>query len=69
MKRKKKLPVMWQSNPKSWCVRQIFVLWVYETSGHRVKEYLKEKQLPLKLFLVMDNATAQPQDLDDNIPD
>ena len=42
---------------------------MYETFGPQVKEYSKEKQLPLKFFLLMDNATAQPQDLDDNLPD
>ena len=40
-----KLPVMWQSNTKSWCTRQCFVEWVYETCGPQVKEYLKEKQM------------------------
>ena len=34
-----------------------------------MKEYLKEEQLPLKCFLVMDNATAHPLDLDDDLPD
>ena len=28
-----------------------------------------EKQLSLKCLLVMDNATSQPQDLDDDLPD
>ena len=64
---KSKLLALWQSNPKSWCNRKFFVLWVYETFGPQVKEYLEEKQLPLKCLLVMDNATAHPQDLD--LPD
>ena len=66
---KSKLPVMWQSNPKSWCTRQFFVEWVYETFDPEVIEYLKDKQLPLQCLLVMDNATAHPQDLDDDLPD
>ena len=66
---KSKLPVMWQSNPKSWCTRNFFVEWVFEEFGLRVKEYLKEKHLPLKCLLVMNNVTAQPQDLDDDVPD
>ena len=41
---------------------------MYETFGPQVKEYLKEKQLPLKYLQVMDNANAHPQDLDDDIP-
>ena len=60
---------MWQSDPMSWCSRQFFVEWVHETFGPQAKEYLKEKQLPLKSLLVMDNTTAYPQDLDDNLPD
>ena len=57
-----KVPVMWQSNPISWCTRNFFVEWVYETFDPHVKEYLKEKQLPLKCLLVMDNATAHRED-------
>ena len=34
-----------------------------------MKEYSKEKQVPLKCLQVMDNVTARPQDLDDDIPD
>ena len=41
----------------------------YETFGPQVKEYLKEKQLPLKCLHVMDNVTAHPRDLDEDIPD
>ena len=37
---KSKLPVIWQSSHKSWCTRQFFVKWVYETFGPQVKEYL-----------------------------
>ena len=54
--------------PKSWCTRQFFVEWVHETLGPQVKDYLKEKQLPLKFLPVMDNAIAHPQDLDEDLP-
>ena len=47
----------------------LFVEWVYETFVRQVKEYLKEKQLPLKYLLVMDNPTAHFHDLDDDLPD
>ena len=66
---KSKLPVMWQSNPKSWCNRRFFVEWVYETFGPQVKEYLMERQLSSKCILLMDNAIAHPQDLDDDLPE
>ena len=59
---------MWQSNPKTWRTRQ-FLQWVYETFGNEIKEYLKEKQLPLICLLAMDSATAHPKDLDDDLPD
>ena len=65
---KSKLPAMWQSSPTSLCTRQFFVEWLYETFGPQVKEYLKEKWLPLKCLLVMDNVTVHPQDLDDDLP-
>ena len=42
---------------------------MYETFGPQVKEYLKEKLLPLRCLLVMDNATAHPHGLDDDLPD
>ena len=45
------------------------MVWVYGTFGHQVKEYLKEKQLPLICHLVMDDATAHLQDLDNDLAD
>ena len=33
---KSKLPVMWWPKPTSWCTRQFFVEWVYETLGPQV---------------------------------
>ena len=47
----------------------IFLECVYETFGPQVKEYSKEKHLPLKFLPAMDNATAHPQDLNDDLPD
>ena len=66
---KSTLPVIWQSNHKSWSTRQFFAKWVKETFGPQVKEYLKKKQLSLKCLPAMDNATAHPQDLNDDLPD
>ena len=45
------------------------VEWVHKTFSPQVKEYLKEEQLPLRCLLVMDNSTAHPQDLDDDLTD
>ena len=47
----------------------IFLEWVYETFGPQVKGCIKEKQLPLKCLRVMNNATAHPRDLDDELHD
>ena len=73
LKRKKvmksKLTAMWQLDPKSWCTRQFFAEWLYETFGQQIKEYLKEDKLPLGCLLVMDNATAHFQYLDNDLPD
>ena len=66
---KSKLSAMWQSIPKSWCSRQFFEDWVYETFGRQVNVYLGEKQLLLECLRAMNNTTAHPQDLDDNIHD
>ena len=43
--------------------------WLYLTFDPQVEEYIREKQLPLKCLLAMDNATAYPQSLDDDLPD
>ena len=64
-----KLPAMRQSHPMSWCTSQLIIESVCETFGPQVKEYLKEKQLPLKCLLLMDNATSHPHDIDDDLPD
>ena len=66
---KSKMPAMWQSNRKTWCTRQFLVEWVYETFSPQAKEYLMEKQLPIKCLLVMDNATVHPQKLGGDLPD
>ena len=34
-----------------------------------MKEYLKEKQLPIRYLLAMDNATALSRYFDDDLPD
>ena len=64
---KDKLPVMWRANPKAWVTRQYFVEWVNVCFGPQVKQYLLDKNLPLKCLLVLDNAPAHPPGLEDEI--
>nr|XP_020452715.1 tigger transposable element-derived protein 1 [Monopterus albus] len=64
---KSQLNVMWRSNSKAWVTRILFVEWINEVFGPTVKKYLLEKNLPLKVLLVMDNAPAHPPGLEDDL--
>ena len=64
---KSQLSVMWRSNSKAWVTRILFVEWINEVFGPAVKKYLLEKNLPLKVLLVMDNAPAHPPGLEDDL--
>jgi hypothetical protein len=57
---KNKLSVMWRSHHEAWVTRQLFTEWFNAIFAPSVKEYLREKYLPLKALLVMDNAPAHP---------
>ncbi|XP_061900809.1 tigger transposable element-derived protein 1-like [Entelurus aequoreus] len=60
---KDKLTVMWRSNPKALVTRQFFTEWFQEVFAPSVEEYLTEKNLPLKVLLVLDAALTQPTGL------
>ncbi|XP_064092987.1 tigger transposable element-derived protein 1-like isoform X3 [Macrobrachium nipponense] len=64
---KEKLPVMWRANAKTWVTRLLFTEWVNLCFGPTVKKFLEEKRLPLKCLLVLDNATAHPPGLEEDI--
>ncbi|XP_067135000.1 tigger transposable element-derived protein 1-like [Centruroides vittatus] len=64
---KSKLPVMWRANSKAWVTRQFFVEWVHEVFAPSVKEYLQEKNLPIKCLLLLDNAPAHPPGLEEDL--
>lgn len=64
---KEQLSVMWRSNPKAWVTRLLFVQWVNLAFGPTVKQYLEEKNLPLKAMLLMDNAPAHPPGLEEDL--
>ncbi|XP_034958419.2 tigger transposable element-derived protein 1-like [Zootoca vivipara] len=64
---KGKLRVLWRSNSKAWVTRVLFVEWVNLVLGPAVKQYLLDKDLPLKAVLLMDNAPAHPPGLEDDL--
>ncbi|UYV62146.1 hypothetical protein LAZ67_1008015 [Cordylochernes scorpioides] len=64
---KEKLQVMWRSNPKAWVTRKFFVEWVNLVFGPTVKKYLQENNLPVQALLILDNAPANPPNLEDDI--
>ncbi|XP_064078530.1 tigger transposable element-derived protein 1-like [Macrobrachium nipponense] len=66
---KEKLHVMSRANPKSWVTRQFFIDWVNLVFGPSVKKYLKDNNLPLRAFLVLDNAPAHPPQIEEEILD
>jgi hypothetical protein len=54
------------SHHNAWVTRQLFTEWFIEVFAPSVKEYLEEKNLPLKALLIMDNAPAHPQGLEED---
>ena len=60
---------MGRSNRKAWVTRQYFVKWIHEVFAPSVKKYLQEKKLPLKWLLLLDNAPAHPQGLENDLVD
>ena len=49
--------------------RNLFFGWVTEVFGLTVRDYLREKDLPLKVLLVMDSAPVHPPNLMEKLPD
>ncbi|CAH2325224.1 tigger transposable element-derived 1-like [Pelobates cultripes] len=64
---KEQLSILWQSNPKAWVTRLLFVKWVNAVFGPAVKKYLVDNNLPLKAMLLMDNAPAHPPGLEEDL--
>lgn len=65
---KSELGVLWRSNQKAWVTRILFTQWMKEVFCPSVRDYLKEKNLPMKALLVMDNAPAHPPDVMEDLP-
>ena len=61
--RKNRLGVLLRSNHKAWVTRSLFSDWVTVVFGLTVHDYLRGKDFPQKVLLVMDNAPAHPPNL------
>ena len=48
--------------------RSLFSDWVTEVFGPTVRDYLREKDLPLKVLLVLESAAAHPPNLMEELP-
>ncbi|XP_068121604.1 tigger transposable element-derived protein 1-like [Hyperolius riggenbachi] len=64
---KSQLNVMWRSNSRGWVTPILFVEWINEVFGPAVKKYLLEKNLPVQVLLLMDNAPAHPPGLENDL--
>lgn len=63
---KNQLDIIWRSNNKAWITHILFTEWIIEIFGTAVKEYILEKNLPLKVLPFIDNAPDNPAGLGDN---
>lgn len=53
---KEKLKVMWRSNSKAWITRNLLTEWYQQVFASTVRNYLKEKNFPMRALLLMDDA-------------
>ena len=67
--KKNSLGDLWHSSHKSLMTRSLFSDWVTEVFSPTVCDYPREKDLPLNVLLVMDNAAAHPPNLKEELPD
>ena len=62
---KSSLPVIWESNKKSWITMKIFQNWFTKHFCPSVKRYCEFKKLEPKALLLIDNAPSYPTHLSD----
>lgn len=62
---KSTLPVIWESNKKSWITMKIFQDWFTEHFCPSVKRYCEIKKLQQRALLLIDNAPSHPTNLSD----
>lgn len=57
---KKNLPVIYKNQKNAWMNTTIFKAWFEENFVPAVKKFLKERKLPMKAVLFLDNCSAHP---------
>ena len=62
---KKTLPVHWYSNKSAWMTATIFNDYSMGPLVAELKEYCRAKNFPFRILMVLDNAPAHPQVLED----
>ena len=62
---KSSLPVIWKSNKKAWVTFALFENWFTHHFIHEVKFSCREKDIPFKILLILDNAPGHSPHLDD----
>uniref|UniRef100_A0A8C9SKK2 HTH CENPB-type domain-containing protein n=1 Tax=Scleropages formosus TaxID=113540 RepID=A0A8C9SKK2_SCLFO len=62
------LPVYYRSNPKASVTVAIFEDWFFNCFIPEVEKYCREKGIPFKILLILDNAPGHPAHLDDFHP-
>ena len=60
---KKHLPVHWTANKKAWMTASIFVDWFQNCFVPEAEIYMKKKNLPFKVLLLLDNAPGHPREI------
>jgi hypothetical protein len=58
---KSTLPVYYKANKKAWMTTDIFSTWFSKYFKPEVKTYCREKNIPFKILLILDNAPSHPQ--------
>ena len=58
----KSLPVYYTNQKSTWMNSAIFSKWFFDTFVSEVTKYLKNKYLPIKAVLLVDNASCHPDD-------
>jgi len=57
------LPVIWESNKKSWITMKTFRNWFTEHFFPSIKRYCKIKKIEQRALLLIDNASSHPTNL------
>ncbi|XP_036364351.1 tigger transposable element-derived protein 1-like [Octopus sinensis] len=65
---KASLPVIWMANSKALVTVVVFEDWFFNHFIPAAEKYCKEKRIPFKILLILDNAPGHPQNIVDFDP-